>query len=84
MGREQGMIQQPTWVIIDEVLDFVDADSRELISGILAKRLKDSAIVHIGRQLVHDNFLVNDTTVRKLPGKRRRSAESSAIHVKSA
>lgn len=84
------LIHQPSWVIIDEVLDFVAADSRTLITEILAKRLKQSAIVHIGRQLAHDKafrtvlHLVNDTTVRKLPRKRRRSPMPATTHAKSA
>jgi putative ATP-binding cassette transporter len=71
------LIHAPTWVVIDEVLDFVDADSRILITDVLAKRMKDSAIVHIGRQLPHDKafphvlHLINDTTVRKLPRRKR-------------
>jgi putative ATP-binding cassette transporter len=72
------LIHDPAWVIIDEVLDFVDADSRALVVDVLARRMKDSAIVHIGRQLPHDKafrsvvHLVNDTTVRKLPRRKRR------------
>jgi putative ATP-binding cassette transporter len=78
------LIHDPAWVVIDEVLDFVDADSRSLITDVLARRMKDSAIVHIGRQLPHDKtfrtvlHLVNDTTVRKLPRRKRR------LHVKPA
>ncbi|HEY6456774.1 MAG TPA: ABC transporter ATP-binding protein/permease [Steroidobacteraceae bacterium] len=78
------LIHEPAWVVIDEVLDFVDADSRVLITDVLARRMKDSTIVHIGRQLPHDKafrsvlHLVNDTTVRKLPRRKRHQ------HVKAA
>lgn len=84
------LIHQPSWVVIDEVLDFVDADARALITAILSKHMKDSTVVHIGRQLAHDKVfrtvlhLVNDTTVRKLSRRRLQSAKSATSHAKSA
>ena len=72
------LIHEPSWILIDEVLDFVDADSRTLIAGVLRKRLKSSAVIHIGRHVPHDGpfhtivHLINDTTVRKLPRKKLR------------
>ena len=81
------LIHEPSWILIDEVLDFVDAHSRALITRVLGKRLKDSAIIHIGRQLPNDDtfhtfvHLVNDTTARKLP---RRKARLSTRTVASA
>jgi vitamin B12/bleomycin/antimicrobial peptide transport system ATP-binding/permease protein len=82
------LIHEPSWLLIDEVLDFVDADSRALITGVLGKRLKGSAIIHIGRQLPHDGLfrtivhLINDTTVRKLP--RRKARRDNRIVASSA
>jgi ABC-type uncharacterized transport system fused permease/ATPase subunit len=70
--------------VIDEVLDFVDADSRDLVTQVLAKRMKDSTIIHIGRQLPHDKafrgavHLVSDTTVRKMPRRKSRQHGKSA------
>lgn len=67
------LIHEPSWILIDEVLDFVNARSRALITRVLGQRLKGSAIIHIGRQLPNDDtfhtfvHLVNDTTARKLP-----------------
>jgi putative ATP-binding cassette transporter len=84
------LIHEPAWVVIDEVLDFVDADSRTLITEVLARRMKDSTIVHIGRQLPHDKtfrnvlHLVNDTTVRKLPRRKRRQHVKAALHPAAA
>jgi putative ATP-binding cassette transporter len=72
------LIHEPSWILIDEVLDFVNADSRALIAGVLGKRLKSSAVIHIGRQTPHDGpfrtivHLINDPTVRKLPRKKLR------------
>jgi putative ATP-binding cassette transporter len=72
------LIHEPSWILIDEVLDFVDANSRVLITRVLGKRLKDSAVIHIGRRLPNDDtfrtfaHLINDTAVRKLPRRKRR------------
>ena len=73
------LIHEPSWILIDEVLDFVDAHSRALITEVLGKRLKGSAIIHIGRQLPNDAtfdtfvHLINDATVHKLPRRKRRA-----------
>jgi putative ATP-binding cassette transporter len=72
------LIHEPSWILIDEVLDLVDAHSRALITAALGKRLKSSAVIHIGRQLPNDDIfrtfvhLTNDRTVRKLPRRRNR------------
>ena len=84
------LIHQPAWVVIDEVLDFVDADFRALVTDVLATRMKDSAIIHIGRQLPHDKtfrsvvHLVTDTSVRKLPRRKGRRRGKAALHAASA
>jgi putative ATP-binding cassette transporter len=85
------LIHEPAWILIDEVLDLVDADFRTLVTAVLARRLKDSAIIHIGRQLPHDKtfrtvvHLVNDTTVHKLPRRRRQQhRKSEDSHERSA
>ncbi|HEV2702382.1 MAG TPA: ABC transporter ATP-binding protein/permease [Steroidobacteraceae bacterium] len=84
------LIHDPPWVVIDEVLDFVDADSRILVSDVLARRMKDSTIIHIGRELPHDKtfrsvlHLVNDTTRRKLPRRKRRQFGKASPHTTSA
>jgi vitamin B12/bleomycin/antimicrobial peptide transport system ATP-binding/permease protein len=84
------LIHDPAWVVIDEVLDFVDADSRALVVEVLERRMKDSAIIHIGRQLPHDRtfrsvvHLVNDTTVRKLPRRKRRQHGKAVLRPAAA
>jgi putative ATP-binding cassette transporter len=90
LGFVRLLIHEPAWVVIDEVLDFVDADSRSLVTDVLARRMKDSTIVHIGRQLPHDKtfrsvlHLVSDTTVRKLPRRKRSQHVKAAHHPASA
>jgi vitamin B12/bleomycin/antimicrobial peptide transport system ATP-binding/permease protein len=77
------LIHEPSWILIDEVLDFVDAHSRALITGVLGKRLKSSAVIHIGRQLPNDAtfhtlvHLVNDRAARKLPRRKGKRAAGS-------
>ncbi|MGH9643928.1 MAG: ABC transporter ATP-binding protein/permease [Terriglobales bacterium] len=84
------LIHEPSWVVIDEVLDFLDVDSMALVTDVLARRMKDSTIIHIGRQLPHDKtfravvHLVNDTTVRKLPSRKRRQRGKAALEAPSA
>jgi putative ATP-binding cassette transporter len=78
------LIHDPAWVLIDEVLDFVDADTRTLVADVLTKRMDDSTIIHIGRQLPHDKIfrrvvhLMNDRSVRKLPPRKRRQPGKAA------
>src|SRR5262249_34859717 len=63
------------WVIVDEVLDTADANTRSLVEDILAKDLKHSGVIHIGRPLVDDRtfervvHLIKDPTVRTLARK---------------
>lgn len=63
------------WVIVDEVLDTADANIRSTVQDILAKELKHSAVIHIGRPLADDRtfervvHLIKDPTVRPLARK---------------
>jgi putative ATP-binding cassette transporter len=69
------VLHAPHWVLIDEVLDSLDADILALVTDVLARELKDSAVIHIGRQTANDKtfkrvlHLVKDPTVRRLPRK---------------
>jgi putative ATP-binding cassette transporter len=69
------VLHQPQWIVIDEVLDSLDADTLALIQDILAKDLEKSAVIHIGRQIASDKtfkhvlHLVRDPEIRRLPRK---------------
>jgi vitamin B12/bleomycin/antimicrobial peptide transport system ATP-binding/permease protein len=85
------VLHAPPWLLIDEVLDSVDADTLARITDVLAKDLKGSAVIHIGRQTANDKtfkrvlHLVKDPTVRRLPRKGRvRKKSPAARHSKSA
>jgi putative ATP-binding cassette transporter len=76
------LLHKPAWVLIDEVLDTLDADTRASITQLIQSDLKDSTVIHIGRAMANDTtfkrivHLIKDPTVRRLPrkGARARSA----------
>jgi putative ATP-binding cassette transporter len=66
------VLHAPAWVLIDEVLDSLDADVREGILDIFAKDLEHTGVIHIGRANENDHLfsrvlhLVKDPTLRRL------------------
>jgi vitamin B12/bleomycin/antimicrobial peptide transport system ATP-binding/permease protein len=86
------LLHAPSFIVIDEVLDSLDADSLGVVSGVFEKDLKNSAIVHIGRPAAGDKLfkrvlhLVKDPTVRRLPrkGPRRLKQGNGTQQSKSA
>jgi vitamin B12/bleomycin/antimicrobial peptide transport system ATP-binding/permease protein len=79
------VLHAPPWLLIDEVLDAIDADTRERVVNIFATDLKHTGIIHIGLEKTRDALharvlhLINDPTIRRLP----RQA-TTATHVKTA
>ncbi len=71
----RALLHNYEWVVIDEMLDTADANTRALITDILAQDLKHSAVIHIGRPMADDRtfrrvvHLIKDPTVRPLPRK---------------
>jgi putative ATP-binding cassette transporter len=69
-------MHQPKWLLIDEVLDSVDDETHERIVAMLARDLKDTGIIHIGKAEAHDHVfkrvlhLVKDPDTRCLPERR--------------
>jgi vitamin B12/bleomycin/antimicrobial peptide transport system ATP-binding/permease protein len=69
------VLHAPPWLLIDEVLDSLDADVRQCILDILAKDLTHTGVIHIGRadadaqhfaRVLH---LVKDPNLRRLAAK---------------
>jgi putative ATP-binding cassette transporter len=66
------LLHRPPWVLIDEVLDSLDADVRQDIVDIFTKDLEHTGVIHIGRPETEDHFfsrvlhLVKDPTLRRL------------------
>jgi vitamin B12/bleomycin/antimicrobial peptide transport system ATP-binding/permease protein len=84
------LLHAPAWVVIDEVLDSLDADTLALIRDVISKELKNSTIVHIGRQMANDTtfkrvlHLVKNPSVRRLPRKVMRVKKLPTAHPKTA
>ena len=66
------LLHAPPWVLVDEVLDSLDADARQYVLDIIAEDLRQTGVIHIGRPDAHDHLfsrilhLVKDPTLRKL------------------
>jgi len=66
-------MQKPKWLLIDEVLDSVDDETHERIVAMLARDLKDTGIIHVGKAEAHDHIfkrvlhLMKDPETRCLP-----------------
>jgi putative ATP-binding cassette transporter len=66
------LIHRPRWVVLDEVLDAIDGETRVRALEILFNDLKDAAVIHIGRgnaadpSFTHLLRLIQDPEIRKL------------------
>jgi putative ATP-binding cassette transporter len=65
------LIHQPRWVVIDEVLDAIDRDTRARALEIFSKDLKDAAVIHIGRGNFADPMFTRVLHLAKDPKSRR-------------
>jgi vitamin B12/bleomycin/antimicrobial peptide transport system ATP-binding/permease protein len=48
-------LQKPQWLLIDEVLDSIEDSTHERVVDMLAKDLKDTGVIHIGKSEAHDH-----------------------------
>jgi putative ATP-binding cassette transporter len=77
------LIHEPRWVVIDELLDAIDGETRTRAIEILSKDLKDAAIIHIGSGNASDPVftrllhLIKDPKIRRLV--RQKAAEAAAL-----
>jgi vitamin B12/bleomycin/antimicrobial peptide transport system ATP-binding/permease protein len=66
------LLHDPEWIVIDEVLDTMDARTLALVQDVLTRELAHSAVIHVGRPKTNDAtftrvlHLINDPTVRRL------------------
>jgi putative ATP-binding cassette transporter len=72
------LIHQPRWVVIDEVLDAIDGETRTRALEIFSKDLKDAAIIHIGRSSAAGPTFTRVLHLIKDPKSRRLVRPSSA------
>jgi vitamin B12/bleomycin/antimicrobial peptide transport system ATP-binding/permease protein len=77
------LVHRPRWVVLDELLDGIDGETRTRALEIFSRDLKDAAIIHIGRGNAADpSFtrivrLVKDPKTRRLV--RRKFAETTGV-----
>jgi vitamin B12/bleomycin/antimicrobial peptide transport system ATP-binding/permease protein len=68
----RAVLHAPPWLLIDEVLDSLDEDTRQRVLGVFAADLGRTSIIHIGRAEGRDHLfsrvlhLVKDPTLRRL------------------
>jgi putative ATP-binding cassette transporter len=68
----RAVLHAPPWLLIDEVLDSIDDDTRARVLSIFATNLKHTGIIHIGRGKTRDALfarvlhLIKDPTIRRL------------------
>lgn len=65
------LLHRARWMVLDEVLDSVDGETRARALEILSTDLKDAAIIHIGRGSVSDPSFTRVIRVVTDPGRRR-------------
>ena len=65
------LIHRARWVVLDEVLDSIDGETRARALEILSQDLKNAAIVHIGRGSAPDPSFTRSIRVVTDPGMRR-------------
>jgi vitamin B12/bleomycin/antimicrobial peptide transport system ATP-binding/permease protein len=69
----RALLHSPTWLVIDEALEALEAEQDPKICEVLSKDLAHSGILYIGREGTHDQLfgrvlhLANDSAARKLP-----------------
>ncbi len=68
----RAVLHAPPWLLIDEVLDSFEEETRRRIADVLAEDLEHTAIIHIGRAEAGDSFfsrvlhLIKDPAIRQL------------------
>lgn len=61
-------LHEPEWLLIDEVLDSIDEGTHERIMAMLAKDLKQTGVIHIGKAEAHDHIFSRVLHLVKDPG----------------
>jgi putative ATP-binding cassette transporter len=90
LGFARVVLHTPPWVVIDEVLDSIDDDTRARVLNIFAKDLKATGIIHIGRARTNDAtfsrvlHLIKDPTIRRLARQEEAATTRVKTHAKAA
>ena len=84
------LIHAPPWVLLDEVLDSMDEETRMRVGDIFARELKDTAVIHISRGTArHPMFmrvlhLIKDPTLRRLSRGKAANLHASTSRMQAA
>jgi putative ATP-binding cassette transporter len=68
-------LQKPDWLLVDEALDSIEEATHKRVVEMLAKELKHTGVIHIGKEQAHDHLfkrtlhLVNDPETHTLERK---------------
>ena len=52
----RAVIHAPPWLLIDQVLDSLDDDTRRRVNDVIVKDLAGSGVIHIGRTTLHSDL----------------------------
>ena len=52
----RAVIHAPPWLLIEEVLDTLDDDTRRRVSDVIVKDLAGSGVIHIGHTVLHSDL----------------------------
>jgi putative ATP-binding cassette transporter len=61
-------LQKPDWLLIDEVLDSIEQATHQRVVDMLAKELKHTGVIHIGKTDEHDHLFKRILHLVKDPG----------------
>src|SRR5271157_161008 len=67
----RAVIHAPPWLLIDEVLDTLDDDTRRIVSDVIVKDLAGSGVIHIGHTALHSDLFARVLHLVKDPEARR-------------
>jgi vitamin B12/bleomycin/antimicrobial peptide transport system ATP-binding/permease protein len=73
----RAVIHAPRWLLIDEVLDILDDDTRRKVSDVIANDLVGSGVIHIGRTTLHSDLFGRVLHLVRNPEVRRFQAAGS-------
>jgi putative ATP-binding cassette transporter len=83
LAFSRALLHAPPWILIDEVLDGLDEETRDRVIKVLASDLQRTGIIHIGRAEARDGLfgrtlhLVLDPGARRLAGRTINEASAS-------
>ena len=67
----RAVIHAPPWLLIEEVLDTLDDDTRRRVSDVIVKDLAGSGVIHIGHTTLHSDLFGRVLHLVKDPEARR-------------